>query len=870
MKTRHKEWCNYFRTVINIFVITTFLTQNVAWTFPALQKETLAPGSGFLQLASRVDLEIVCIGYYLEQQIIYYNKRHYPKIYSIADLFNRLLKRNKYRILQDLHRFNINTIFHPHRIELISSNFTLTFLDATQYPEEGFYHIPGTGIRMDMYKNGHLLPSSPRKIVNRELEGASPPVTLGEDKQIPSGSIAQALTDLFTYREILKNQPITISNTINPERGVKRWRRENITRGSPFSRTTIRWELNSLAQLGFLHRYTHTGENRYYITSKLLKAPPEAIEEICRFSELQYPSLFPENPDELKILMARLDGILLFHKLHTVQQYSKIQGLVWEVDIDADILANFYQFLREDPYLSELGDELDDIVKRLVLCILISTLKIKDCYILKPLWDMILLDRLDSTAFRGHMDEFLFSYNGNIDELLVLLEDIQFKTSQRAEALARLVQEIKERFFRAERILNRRGYREEGLSPDRLNYYVHKKIEFLEKIKEGDTIVIFYHEDADGVSSAVLETLFLDKYFEDKININIQYVPVSYYSSSIHLQKSDIAGNIHFVLLDFNYQVFENIAEQHGIDLTQINKLVIDHHDERMKTITPGEEGIPERRGWIFISPKRCFGIEKNFPAGNLVRLLNSSILQISGKKLIGEYYAEIYIWLAGIAIYGDKAQIDSPNLIGTLRREGIAPLRLRKFAYQVNMVSQAGAGGSVMVLKSLLGIARSEKKINRIFRGKPIDSLMWKRYTQRAELLEKQAEAIKQQALAGTLTGPLLFYYLPEKECRIGNKEYRLTEIVADKLQQALPGKVVVVAKKAGKDRLKVEIRCGRKYKNLDMGEIMERLFRGGGHKEAGGAEIKLKGKDLNKVLHNIKMSIEKEISKSIRQGTL
>ncbi|MBU4312616.1 MAG: hypothetical protein KJ706_07855, partial [Candidatus Omnitrophica bacterium] len=129
----------------------------------------------------------------------------------------------------------------------------------------------------------------------------------------PQGSGSECLLDIWENKDIIGNSYVTTEGIILDEK-TRRWRRLHITRGSPegkpFTRPTLRSELNALVKLGFLTKYTSHKEHRFYITDKLRNLTKEELRQIFSLDELKYPSKFPETQKELEKLKLKINAII--------------------------------------------------------------------------------------------------------------------------------------------------------------------------------------------------------------------------------------------------------------------------------------------------------------------------------------------------------------------------------------------------------------------------------------------------------------------------------------------------------------------------------------------------------------------------------
>lgn len=203
MITRHRQRYKYWFRLIIFIVTISFVLQSIAGAVPILKPETLAPESEFARLASRIDIQMASVGYGFIQWIKGANIRGIKQLEA-------LLVRNP-DIRKDLFHIDVNTIFYPDRIELIGPKFTLVFIDSNKYPEAGFYKIPGTNIRMDLYKHPRALLKPPLKPQILDGKSIDSKVSTGSDLNENRGQSSTLENLRIEKRYLVLNNPDEMS-----------------------------------------------------------------------------------------------------------------------------------------------------------------------------------------------------------------------------------------------------------------------------------------------------------------------------------------------------------------------------------------------------------------------------------------------------------------------------------------------------------------------------------------------------------------------------------------------------------------------------------------------------------------------------------
>jgi uridine kinase len=163
----------------------------------------LSPVSAFLNKTSQIDARMAGISTQIIQNVISFNTSNPSnQIYSIKDLFNKILQKNKNQIISDLNRLEISVLFYRERIDFVGKDFTLTLSDHITTETNESYQIPGTRISVFLKKNLLSLPEySPLRQLKAMLKSAS-----SLEEHINSKAIYTLIPEWQTFEPIGENK----------------------------------------------------------------------------------------------------------------------------------------------------------------------------------------------------------------------------------------------------------------------------------------------------------------------------------------------------------------------------------------------------------------------------------------------------------------------------------------------------------------------------------------------------------------------------------------------------------------------------------------------------------------------------------------
>lgn len=323
-------------------------------------------------------------------------------------------------------------------------------------------------------------------------------------------------------------------------------------------------------------------------------------------------------------------------------------------------------------------------------------------------------------------------------------------------------------------------------------------IEFLKNIKKNDEIIIVFHNDADGICSAVLLNKYLNSISKDAFVIS-QPMPMD--KNLFRKIQTTLPTKIIFLDLAADQQnnIIKNLSNLADI-------LVIDHHQISRKMDSARIVHYNPR----FKNPK----IYQS--ASYLVYKICSGLIDM-----------EEYLWIAAIGIVGDYNLEDSEDLVEEIKKKySIKDLHDSLFAKIADMISAAKATKSLSCeeLFSFIDKIKDPKDFHEI---KNSEKLVESFQKMDNELVEVMLDAEKNSERVDNI----IFYNL--------KTSYNLRAEVAKKLSERFPGKLVLVYQKGGS-----KVRISARGQNLDVGRILQKSSRNlkasaGGHEQAAGATL-------------------------------
>ncbi|MEM7818849.1 MAG: DHHA1 domain-containing protein [Candidatus Aenigmatarchaeota archaeon] len=324
---------------------------------------------------------------------------------------------------------------------------------------------------------------------------------------------------------------------------------------------------------------------------------------------------------------------------------------------------------------------------------------------------------------------------------------------------------------------------------------------FLKKIKPTDKILLVYHKDLDGLTSALIFVRSLKK-----LGLGIDK---KYASSNEEIEK--IAKKVRFfdkiICLDIDISYMKR-------ELVKLRKdmLIIDHH--------PPRENLNTRK-IVYINPRiRTPKIYQ--PASYVTYKFLSKILDLKNEK-----------WLAVIGTISDFGLDDCKDLLKELKirkKEDIPKTKVWKEVEKlVGIISEIGFERTFSLLEKSNSL--KEFKENKFVRK------ALKNYLEKIKKCEKIFwDNLKEYKEVNLLIS------------EIKTKHREITSLISTKFSGRFPERVLVVLRKVG-EKYAVHARY-RGSKEIDLGKIMEKCAKGlnggGGHPHAAGASIKTKNREI------------------------
>lgn len=313
--------------------------------------------------------------------------------------------------------------------------------------------------------------------------------------------------------------------------------------------------------------------------------------------------------------------------------------------------------------------------------------------------------------------------------------------------------------------------------------FFRKGMDFLKQIKSTDRVVLAYHNDVDGVSSAALMMHVLEK-MGKKVYRTVVFQSVEWKEKLEGLiGKSD-----KIIILDISSDLIDE-----KIIGKEKRMLVIDHH--------PGKK--LDSKNIVFINP----------------RLENKKIYQ-PVSYIIYKMFPKILSdrkWVAKIGTVGDYGISDCKDLIRIKNEENIWRTKYGRASMVMN--GSVAVSGPEKTLKWLLNSSSMEKFLKN---KKIIGSFKsFEDEMKRVEMVYKKNRDV---------FGNIVVSVIISKYKRIGST-------LATKLGTKHPHKIFFIFEKTD-GKYRVHGRCGS-CEGVDIGNIFRKLGVGGGHERSGAATI-------------------------------
>jgi len=322
-----------------------------------------------------------------------------------------------------------------------------------------------------------------------------------------------------------------------------------------------------------------------------------------------------------------------------------------------------------------------------------------------------------------------------------------------------------------------------------MNKLFEKGKRFLEEIKPEEKILLLYHVDVDGICSAALALTGLKKL---GVNVNKRL-----YSSSMLMFPSNLKSEVEkadkIILVDVPTENTKHLPEKKKI-------LIFDHH--------PASN--INSKNIVLINP----------------RLENKTIYQPTSYtlyKFFSQFFdMEKYEWIAAMGTVGDFGYKDCKDLLKkhiTKKPKDLKETRLSKAADRLNsFINYAGVDSALKFLLTLNSIDELEKNKNLESIHRDFENEMNKAETE----FFKNAE----------VHGRLIFGVIESKHRRMGSS---LSTVISNENPKKI---IVLLVKKDGSYNANARNQAGE----VDVGKLMKKCcdIEGGGHKQAGGGNVK------------------------------
>lgn len=325
----------------------------------------------------------------------------------------------------------------------------------------------------------------------------------------------------------------------------------------------------------------------------------------------------------------------------------------------------------------------------------------------------------------------------------------------------------------------------------KLSESLDKEILFIMKIKPKDRIVLIYDADVDGVSSAAIALSGLEK-------LGIKNIRLVHKDWKVTNNLSELVARFDKgIILDVPTPVIEKQLKKIRKDL-----LVIDHHPSKDVS----------SKNIVYINP-RLKKREIYQPVSYLTYKIFSKIVDVTDKE-----------WLAVVGTVGDYGFEDCKDLLRKYleikKKEDVWKTELGKTAMMIN--------GAIAVLnpRKTLGILKPIKDLEEFKKNVKIKTAS-KRFDNEFERVKIEFK----KNLEIYVDFGLIFSEIKPKFSRISST---LSTYIATKYPNKF---IMIVERMNGNYKIHGRMENGK----IHVGELLEKLCVGGGHREAGAGIVKM-----------------------------
>ncbi len=327
-------------------------------------------------------------------------------------------------------------------------------------------------------------------------------------------------------------------------------------------------------------------------------------------------------------------------------------------------------------------------------------------------------------------------------------------------------------------------------------------ISFIKKIKTTDKILLIYHKDLDGLTSALIFIKCMKK-FGVKISEKVA-------SSNEEIEKilEKVKKFDKIVIFDIDISYMKK-------DLIKMKKemLIIDHH--------PPRKNLNSKK--IFYINPRLEKPKIYQPTSYITYKLLSRISDLRSEE-----------WLAALGTASDYGLEDCKDLmkkwVKIKKKEELGKTKMwKKVEELVGIISEIG-------FPKVLTLLERAKSFEDFKKNKIVKKAL-KKYSKKMKECErsfwKNIRVFEKSNLVIS---------------EVKTKHREITSLVSTKMTGKLPGKVIVILRKVGK-KYAVHARY-HGSREIELGKILERCAKnlngGGGHPHAAGATIKVKNREV------------------------
>ncbi|MFA4820376.1 MAG: DHHA1 domain-containing protein [Candidatus Aenigmatarchaeota archaeon] len=338
---------------------------------------------------------------------------------------------------------------------------------------------------------------------------------------------------------------------------------------------------------------------------------------------------------------------------------------------------------------------------------------------------------------------------------------------------------------------------------------MRRAINFLEKIKPTDEIVVIFNNDGDGICSCVLLNKFLEKTGRKKPYIIPQPMPMD--KNIIQRIQTTVPNKL--IFLDIAVDQQQNVLKKLG---SICDIMIVDHHQVFKDMNRQQTDASSHHTSALVHYNPRIETHDTYRSTSYCVYKICSKIIDMSD-----------LLWIAGVGMVSDYNLEDSKDLVKELKKiySLEEPLYGTKLGRIADMITSTRAT-NILSCEQMVGVLENTN-FEDFEKARNADKMVESQKIIENEITDILADYEHKMERSGKI----IFYNIKSK--------FNLGSSISTKISENVQKDLVVVYERSG-NRIKISAR--NQAKNINAGKVMQRASKevggsGGGHEAAAGA---------------------------------